>query len=84
MVTVFLPDPESEYAGVQDSTTSRRGRDPTTYTFSGNRFTWDDLLAFWHAPLPPADKNTACIIIFDGGLLHYSGTMLQVESAMSY
>ena len=78
LVTVFLPDPESDYAGVQESATSHRGRDPTTHTYSGNRFTWEDFLAFWHA-LPPADKNTACILIFDGGQLHYSGTRLQVE-----
>ena len=81
LVTVFLPDPGTKYAGVQDPSASHRGRDPmlvAIHTYSGNRLTWEDFLTFWHA-LPLTNRNKACILIFDGGQLHYSGTKLQVE-----
>ena len=77
LVTVFMPDPRSEYVGVQDRVSTRRGNHNTWYRrYSGNRFKWDDFHVLWQS-MSVEDRKSSCILVFDGVQLHYSGTRLQ-------
>ena len=77
LVEVFMPDPQMEYVGVQVPLSSKRRRgSPARFAQSaGNRWNWEDFPAVWNG-LSDKERNSACILVYDGLVLHYSGTAL--------
>ena len=77
LVEVFMPDPQMEYAGVVVplSSNRRRGSPAHFEQSAGNRWNWEGFPAVWNE-LSDKERNSACILVYDGLVLHYSGTAL--------
>ena len=76
LVTVFLPDPNSTYVGVQQPN-CHSGRGTLTFRkYPGNKYSWDDFKTYWNT-LTTHEKQECSVLVYNGETLHYSGTRLQ-------
>ena len=76
LITVFLPDPNSAYVGVQHPN-ARSSRGALTFRkYPGNKYSWDGFKSYWNT-LTTRERQECSVLIFNGVTLHYSGTRLK-------
>jgi hypothetical protein len=79
LITVFLPDPDSEYTGVHEPVSTQSRRVGSFFKkYPGNKYSWDQFMVYWNT-LTAHEQRECSILTFDGEILHYCGTRLQVQ-----